>query len=261
MSSSGNSKTAKVRRDRIQVWSKVLMRELVLWQVWGSGAPSDLDSGIGGRCFTPSPFASLAKNRYRLMIPIARGSPSGRRRRRICDHCSGDGSRSHVGGMNGYNRVDRQSTLTRSSEYRSTERPPSLAGPSICTKHQQTPGRHATARDQAPVEFVPECTGYRSLPRTLGRSESTLLVLGGISTLLYTPDPHHQIPTPHTPRPSRNPGRLGRYYLRPAQWPVPLSSSSPLSLGVPSQAPSSSLSPNPSRSLHAPSILVALVSR
>ena len=64
MSSSGNSKTAKMRRDEIEGWSIELMRELVLWQVWGPGGPTgDFDSGtIAGRCFVPRPFASLEKN-------------------------------------------------------------------------------------------------------------------------------------------------------------------------------------------------------
>ena len=52
MSSSGNSKTAEMRCDGIEFRSKELMRELVLWQVWGLGGPSDLDSGtITGRRF------------------------------------------------------------------------------------------------------------------------------------------------------------------------------------------------------------------
>jgi hypothetical protein len=63
MSSSGNSKTAKVGGDKIGVWSEELMRELVLWHVWGPGGPRDSDSGtIGGRCFAPRLFASIAKN-------------------------------------------------------------------------------------------------------------------------------------------------------------------------------------------------------
>jgi hypothetical protein len=63
MSSSGNSKTAKVRCDEIDVWSKKLVRELVLWQVWGPGGPRDSDSGtVAGRCFVLKPFASSEKS-------------------------------------------------------------------------------------------------------------------------------------------------------------------------------------------------------
>ena len=63
MSSSGNSKTAKVVCDEIDFWSKELVRELVLWQVWGLGGPRDSDSGmIAGRRVVPRPFASLGRN-------------------------------------------------------------------------------------------------------------------------------------------------------------------------------------------------------
>jgi hypothetical protein len=63
MSSSGNLKTVKVECDDIGIWSEELMRELVLWLVWGPGGPRDSDSGtIAGRCFAPRLFASMAKN-------------------------------------------------------------------------------------------------------------------------------------------------------------------------------------------------------
>jgi hypothetical protein len=59
MSSSGSAKTAEMRRDEIEAWSKELMREHVLWQVWVPGGPRDSESG---RCFAPRPVASLENN-------------------------------------------------------------------------------------------------------------------------------------------------------------------------------------------------------
>jgi hypothetical protein len=59
MSSSGSSKTAKMRCDEIEGLSIDLMREHVLRQVWGPGGPRDSESG---RRFTPKLFASLENN-------------------------------------------------------------------------------------------------------------------------------------------------------------------------------------------------------
>jgi hypothetical protein len=59
MSSSGNSKTVKIRCNEIEGWSIELMREHLLWLVWGPGGPRDSESG---RCVTPRAFARLAKN-------------------------------------------------------------------------------------------------------------------------------------------------------------------------------------------------------
>jgi hypothetical protein len=59
MSSSGNSKTAKIRCDEIEGWSKELMREHLLWQVWGPGGPRASENES---CFAPRPVASLERN-------------------------------------------------------------------------------------------------------------------------------------------------------------------------------------------------------
>jgi hypothetical protein len=61
-----------MRRDEIEVLSKGLMQEHVLWQVWGPRGPRDFESG---HCFAPRVFPSSENNlevfpRERFMIPV-----------------------------------------------------------------------------------------------------------------------------------------------------------------------------------------------